>query len=170
MARLDRDIDNFFNLPEVKRLISIARSDNSLIALDVQRREVSWTKFMAWLLNPVRHDLEVVAERLQPLLDLTLQRSPTGAPIPTGQPIQTVITVAAEHDAGEAGRLDLFIRCRVGGKAVRLLIENKIDALEHHEQLAGYVQHHGVKCGDDTLLPILIELGDAPVSIVVFTS
>lgn len=163
MAKQTDSIDRFFRLPEVQCLLTIARSDNALIALDVQRREISWTQFMGWLLDPVRVGSELAASRLGPLVQIVMERWPaSSASVETlrGHDVEVVHEVVPELIVAGAGRLDLMIRCQIADATVRVLIENKIDAVEHVEQLAGYVAHHAA--GSDVVLPILIELGDTP--------
>lgn len=147
--------DQFFDNPKVRRLISIAQSDNSLIALDVQKREISWTMFMAWLLNPTRQSAEAAIDNLQCFID-RLQ-------LDSKYHITLIDEVTPEHDEGKAGRLDLLIRCRAGDIPIRIVIENKIDSTERENQLAGYVNKHVADLGEnEVLLPVLIELGDHP--------
>ncbi len=168
-------IKDFFLLPDVHQLLTIARSDNALVALDVQHREVSWTKFMAWLLDPARQGQELAASRLQGLVHLAQNKLPdeTGEAIGqqylgrlkalVDQPVVSVLEVKPEDSAKQSGRLDLMVRCEIGaGETVRLLIENKIGASEHDEQLSGYVRHHHPIAGGDVLLPVLLEIGDEP--------
>jgi len=167
--------EHFFHLPEVQCLLEIARSDNALIALDVQRREISWTQFMAWLLDPVRHGQDVAISRLAGLLSISLGKLPGATDDDIGKkhldrlidlrgrPIASVLEVKAEDSAKQAGRLDLMVLCEMAtGQVIRLLIENKIDASEHDRQLSGYVGYHHPIAGEDVLLPVLVDVGDSP--------
>lgn len=170
MAKPAKDIQAFFNLPEVQRLLTIARSDNALIALAVQRREISWTQFMAWLLDPDRVPAHVARERTADLIRIALSKLPGQATNPHARrlvqirdkQLDAVIDATPEQSVGKAGRIDLVVCTRFGEDTLRLLIENKIDADEHAEQLAGYVAHYQRKHAGELFLPILIDLGDSP--------
>jgi len=64
--------DKLLQIPETRRLLEIARSDNPLIALAVTKREISWTQFQAWLLDPVRHPGPLGSRFLEALLTTAL--------------------------------------------------------------------------------------------------
>ncbi|MEM6260637.1 MAG: PD-(D/E)XK nuclease family protein [Planctomycetota bacterium] len=173
MARPAADIESFFNLTEVQRLLDIARSDNALIALAVHRREICWTQFMGWLLDPGRVPAHISRERTADLIHIALSKLPDQTANPDGgrlvqihdRKLETVLDVSPEQSAGKAGRIDLVVCTRFGKDTLHLLIENKIDATEHTEQLTGYVAYYLRKRTGELLLPILIELGDNPAEI-----
>jgi hypothetical protein len=48
--------ETFYEKRKVQRLLSIARSDNPVLALGVGRRELSWSHFMAWLMDPLYNE------------------------------------------------------------------------------------------------------------------
>jgi hypothetical protein len=133
---------SLFTRPDVQRLLEIARSTNALVALAVERRELSWTRFMAWFLDPARHDPSIASDRLSKLIHRN---------------VTSILTVLPEQSVGKKGRVDLLIECQVAAGRSTVLIENKIDHREHAGQLAAYVQ-----AVDGEVLPLFIELGDAP--------
>lgn len=162
--------------PEFRRLLSIARSDNPLIALGVTKREISWTKFQAWLLDPVRQPGKLGRCFVETLLGVAvtgigkaLQKSTDSkgtqhlkalsSLVPFS--VSKLVSARAEVREGRKGRSDLVVTCIVDRKHVTILIENKIEATESEDQLSKYVKRRlKLPPTDGLLLPILIELGD----------
>ncbi|MEL6311354.1 MAG: PD-(D/E)XK nuclease family protein, partial [Pseudomonadota bacterium] len=136
--------------PEIQRLVAFARSDSPLIALGVERREVAWTQFMAFVLDPLRRPPEDALAALQALVD----RSGGGR-------VDRIDRVSAEVKEGKHGRSDVAVECVIDGQPTALIIENKIDTTERPDQLAGYIQNRGD--GAENVRGLLIELGDRPV-------
>ncbi len=166
------------SLPEVERLVTILRSDNPLIAIGVTRREVSWTQFLAWLLDPVRHPGRLGPLFLEALLDtahddvVTLLDVRSSIPLENaamlreiaalgGRTVTEVQSAQAEVIGDAKGRMDLLVRCRVGRQPLAVLIENKIRAEESTDQLQGYVEDTLSKLqAEELLLPMLVAVGD----------
>ena len=165
-------------LPEVERLVTILRSDNPLIALGVTRREVSWTQFLAWLLDPLRHPgrlgplflealLDTAHDDVGTLLDGRLSIPQENAAMLReiaalrGRTVTQVQSADAEVIGDAKGRMDLLVRCRVGRQPLAVLIENKIRAEENTDQLQGYVEDTLSKLqAEELLLPMLVAVGD----------
>lgn len=165
-------------LPEVERLLDIARSDNPLIALGVTKREVSWTRFLAWLLEPARTTdrrgalfTEALIETARPDIEQLLTR---GGRTEDGDApgslksiaalkkasVTSISSVKAESVEGAKGRVDLILECRLGEQGLTILVENKIGSEERAGQLLGYTQDRLAKRHDEWLLPMLMVLGD----------
>ena len=171
------------SLPATQQLLEIARSDNPLIALAVTSREVSWTRFQEWLLDPHRHHDVLGQQYIQAMLDsisdlgeralisprsasdtALQQEHPLGVGSLAHSDVATIRSVQAEAVEGKKGRCDLLIKCDVGATPLTILIENKIGAKEREDQLQDYVDTQLPKLPPDgRLLPMLIELGDDPV-------
>ncbi len=166
------------SLPEVERLVTILRSDNPLVALGVTTREVRWTQFLAWLLDPVRHPGRIGPLFLEALLDTAHDDVVTlldgGLSIPQenaamlreiaalrGRTVTEVQSADAEVIGDAKGRMDLLVRCRVGRQPLAVLIENKIRAEESTDQLQRYVKDTLSKLpAEELLLPMLVAVGD----------
>lgn len=138
-----------FRDPDVQHLVAFARSDNPLVALGIERREVFWTQFMGCLLDPVRRGENDALAALQAMLDRA-----------GGGRVDRIRSVAAEASEGKEGRSDVAIECVIDGRACPVIIENKVDAAEHADQLAGYASN---RSDQRNLRALLIELGDRPV-------
>jgi len=171
-------IRQFLNRPQAKRLLAIARSDNPVLALDVVRRERSWTQAMGWLLDPQRDPKTakaytgVMVRMLQSTVKCAwgrLEGDPQARRWLSGlrsfdfYSRVVVESAATEQRLGRAGRVDVLLRCRVGATPVTVLIENKIDTQERVDQLDGYVRYQAARQRDGgVMVPLLIELGDTP--------
>ena len=167
------------SLPEVERLITILRLDNPLIALGVTKREVSWTQFLAWLLDPVSHSGRLGPLFLEALLDtahkdiVKLLEGERSIPQENAAMLRNIaalegktvveISLATAEVRGDAmGRIDLLVKCQVGQQPLTVLIENKIEAEESPDQLQNYVQNSLAKLqSEELLLPMLVTVGDS---------
>jgi hypothetical protein len=165
--------DLLIQLPGAAKLLEIARSDNPLIALGVAKREVSWTRFLGWLLDPLRHpkrgelfvralienaQAQIAANKAKCLCDSLGRLESLGDRF---EP--QLVKVVAEAADSAAGRADLLVECLLDETPLAILVENKIRAKEQDKQLAGYVEAQRNKSVAAIILPILIQLGDCPV-------
>lgn len=148
MPHAEHPADQLLSDPDVERLVAFARSDNPLVALSIEKREIYWTQFMAVLLDPARRGHEDAIAAIQAMLDQA-----------GGGRVERIEAVAAETKEGKEGRSDLAVECAVDGRPLTLIVENKIDTHEREDQLAGYVRH---RSGKEDVRALLIELGDKP--------
>lgn len=132
------------SLPEVQRLVTIARSDNPLVCLGIERREVSWTRFMESRLDPNRQEHALIY--LQAMLSQLGHGEATG-----------LKSARAEVSEGDAGRSDLVVEFELIGQPATLVVENKIDSTERQDQLSGYLRRYS-----GLVFGLLMELGDRP--------
>lgn len=164
-------------LPAVERLVGFLRSDNPLLALGVAYREVRWTQFLGWLLEPRLRPARLGAVFLESLLATVapivrqnglLNHPVGGVRLPkdidqADKSISTINAVEVESREGPHGRADIVVRCALENQPLVVLIENKIQSGEHEQQLQKYVDAELGRMGpSDTLLPILLQLGDEP--------
>jgi hypothetical protein len=177
----EANFETLRSLHEVERLVTILRSDNPLIALGVSKREVSWTQFLAWLIDPVRHPGRFGPLFLEALIDtahddvVTLLDGRLSIPHENaamlreiaaleGRTVTDVQSADAEVIGDAKGRMDLLVRCRVGRQPLAVLIENKIRAEESADQLQGYVEDTLSKLqAEGLLLPMLVAVGDSAI-------
>lgn len=136
--------------PALAKLLGILRSDNAVLGLAVEQRELSWTQCLAWLMNPLAHEGRASAFAAALLASL-------GEPRPG--PVQ-VTRAEAEVPYGDGTRLDLRVDLSCAGVRVRVLVENKIESAEREDQLRGYLEHD--RREDPTLerRALLIDLKD----------
>lgn len=165
--------DKLQRLPDYRLLKERICADNPLIALAVTKREVSWTKFQHWLMDPLRHNNGIDRHFAGALLEQAVQtiskkrldglNAEHLARLQTLSPFTNVIvrSARAEISEGKTGRSDLVLECDVDDCRIEVVVENKIEAKESTDQLAEYVAEHekGLAAGT-MLLPMLIELGD----------
>ena len=127
---------SFMSLPQLQELVKLASQPNALLLLGVEEREISWTSFLAWLLDPERSG-PLAGYTLQALVH-TLQDLP-GACAPHEQAREPLLRVRsgglqplwskAEVTHGNA-RFDVLAGASTQVGNVRILIENKIRAGE----------------------------------------
>ena len=161
-----------------QQLLSFLRSDNALIALGVTAREVAWSRFVGWLLDPniqagktslcflsvlVEQSLKCISHGKNEYSDAVEHRNVTALLQLIGQRPTAIRAVKVENVEGDAGRSDVVIACEIGSVALTVLIENKIRASEHTDQLRDYVAEHFRRSKPTALLlPVLVQLGDDP--------
>lgn len=157
------------SLPDLSELVALASRPNALILLGVEEREISWTSFVAWLLDPARSGglarcaVEALAEvlgghpaarRPHEQVSEALARLAAGDLRP--------LWSQAEVTHGDA-RFDVLAGVSTTAGNVRLLIENKIGAGESAQQMDRYVAEASKRMSAGTvLLPLLVVLGSEP--------
>ncbi len=159
----------FVSLPRLPELVTLASKPNAVLLLGVEERELSWTSFLAWLLDPERSG-RLAGCALGALVG-TLQNHPA-THSPHEQAREPLLRLGsgglqplwskAEVTHGDA-RFDVLAGVSTQAGNVRLLIENKIRAGESARQMDRYVVEAQKSMLPGTvLLPLFVALGSEP--------
>jgi len=139
---------------QIQKLINLYYTKSITEILGVSRRELSHSRFLAWLLNDqeshglgdffLKQFLEVVARQCLTKnipMDTELLNQ-----ILVGTLSIREVTTESEKDLGEAGRLDIYVEFKEGSreeKIIALIIENKVLSKEGKDQTTRYYTYFG---------------------------
>jgi len=159
MAPLDLSIEDirteilrFKNDPDVQRLQSLYYSKSFSEILGVSRRELSHSRFLAWILaSNESHGLGFFS--IRKFLEVIARSNFAKAEILSTDLLHAIITddlkiksveIEVEKVVKGYGRLDIFVECEVefDGKEKRLkiVIENKVESKENNDQTVSYYE------------------------------
>jgi hypothetical protein len=140
--------------PHIQKLINLYYTKSITEILGVSRRELSHSRFLAWLLNDqeshglgdffLKQFLEVVARQCL-TKNLSVDSELLNQILVGTLSIQDVKT-ESEKDLGEAGRLDIYVECKIRmkeEKTLALIIENKVLSKEGKDQTKRYFTYFG---------------------------
>lgn len=153
----------FSNSPEFRELDAYYRRKSNFEILGIQRNETKHSRFIGWLLDPSgSHGLGTFGlKKFLEVCVLSLHESKQHIPLGNLAPVLdeliigdamiTEATVSTELTLGKRGRIDIHVKCSIGASGERLktlaiLIENKVDSLEHDTQTVRYsewMREHG---------------------------
>jgi hypothetical protein len=145
-----QEILRFKNDPDVQKLQSLYYSKSFSEILGVSRREVSHSRFLAWLLNNEESHMLgffCISKFLEILVRsnfATPERIPTdfSHAVITDDVSFTSLSIETEKVAKGFGRVDIFIEgtANIQGKDrnIRIIIENKVESKEVNDQTTSY--------------------------------
>lgn len=161
--RSDHEVLEDFVLknPELNELEGLLDQFNVFEAMRAERTEARHSDFLAFLLDPARpHGLEdvVLKSILQAVLKAKGDYPPGVTPIDLDSWDMTTAVVTREES-----NIDILIRYEPPGRRLVVIIENKIDSIEHSDQLRRYYDGIAVTAPDAQIIAIyLTREGEAP--------
>lgn len=155
------EIIKFKNDPDFQKLENFYYSKSFSEILGVSRREVSHSGFLAWLLsNTESHNLGEFP--IKKFLDIVLKFSSDKLKNQHTSLYNSFVTedyeierafVKSELSIKNVGRIDIYIELTLvienRQHNVKLIIENKVESKEHHDQTNNYFNHFNSKRKDD---------------------
>lgn len=147
-----REILRFKNDPDVQKLQSLYYSKSFSEILGVSRREVSHSRFLAWILSSEEsHGLGFFS--IKKLLEIIARSNFAKPEILDTDFLNSIITddikiksveVELEKVIKGYGRLDIFIEAPIefGGveRTLKIVIENKVESKENNDQTTSYFE------------------------------
>lgn len=125
---------------------------NPLKVLNVERWEIRHSAVLGWLLNPVENhglgDAFLVAFLAESFRDIDAQ----GHSFPNSLDIVSSDLSSAEVLV-EWNRIDIFIRATIARKSWAIVVENKVDATQHSNQLKRYIDFASSQGRSNSLSP-----------------
>ena len=147
------EIIKFKNDTDFQKLESFYYSKSFSEILGVSRREISHSKFLAWLLgNLESHNLGEFP--IKKFLDILLKFSSSNLKSKYSELYNSFVTedyliekvsIKPEHSIQKVGRIDIYIELKLlisnKTKNINIVIENKVESKENNDQTNNYFRH-----------------------------
>ncbi len=163
------EIIKFKNDPDFQKLENFYYSKSFSEILGVSRRELSHSKFIAWIINNTEsHNLGEFP--IKKFLDIILKYSNSKIKDKNSELYNSFVTedyeiehvfVKPEFFIKNVGRLDIYIELTLliskSQRNVKLIIENKVESKENNDQTNNYFKHfNSIKKEDETIIYIYL--------------
>lgn len=158
------EIIKFKNDTDFQKLESFYYSKSFSEILGVSRREISHSKFLAWLLgNLESHNLGEFP--IKKFLDILLKFSNQNLKLKYSELYNSFVTedyliekvsIKPEYSIQSVGRIDIFIELSLLisniTKNVKIVIENKVESKENNDQTNNYFKHFNLLETEDNVV------------------